>query len=79
MRFEQIDEHGVVRCQWCGSECEQERFELRRNGAAPRPTFHVRCKLRLTDECDGKVQIIHPEDLPEGWRLLLPLSRLDER
>jgi hypothetical protein len=38
IRCEQIDEHGVVRCPWCGSECEQ--FALR--------AAHV----RLDDEPD---------------------------
>jgi hypothetical protein len=78
MRYEEIDEHGVVRCPYCGSECEQLRFELRRSGQTVDPTFHVRCKLGLTDECK-KVQIVHPDDLPNGYRLLIPLSRLTER
>jgi hypothetical protein len=75
MRFEEIDEHGVVRCPYCGSPCEQVRFELRDSG----PTFLVRCTLGLADECKGKLQAMHPEDLPHGWRLLIPLSRLTER
>lgn len=75
MRFEEIDEHGVCRCEHCGAACKQVGFELRDSG----PTFLVRCELGLTDECKGKRQTKHPEDLPHGWRLLIPVSRLTER
>jgi hypothetical protein len=77
MRYAEIDEHGVVRCDHCGGECEQLRFELRPSGTSVDPTFHLRCKLGLTEECK-KVQIKHPDDIPNGWRLLIPLSRLTE-
>ena len=62
MRTERIDEHGIVRCEHCGAETEQESFQLVRSGERTRPIFIVRCKLGLEDECN-KSQTVDPDKL----------------
>ena len=91
MRSERIDEHGVVRCEHCGAECEQESFKLVPSGSTMRPVFVVRCKLQLEEECKAS-QTVDPDkllpavkrskterSLSNAWRLLLPVPRTEER
>lgn len=91
MRYERIDEHGVVRCEHCGGECEQEDFQLVPSGDTVRPIFIVRCKRKLEDEC-AQSQTVDPEKLvaadtrysgtrsiSNGYRLLIPVPRTEER
>lgn len=91
MRSERIDEHGVVRCEHCGGECEQESFKLVPSGSTVKPVFVVRCKLQLEEECSAS-QTVDPDkllpattqyggqrSLSNAWRLLLPVPRTEER
>lgn len=90
MRSERIDEHGIVRCDHCGGETEQESFQLLKSGKTTRPIFVVRCKLQLEEECKAS-QTVDPEkllpattqydkrSLSNAWRLLLPVPRTEER
>lgn len=80
LRCEEVDEHGVVRCQFCGGPCTQEgpRLGLMFTKSGE-PRIRVRCLSPNTPDCIVHTQIKDPAKIKYGWRLLVPISRMTER
>lgn len=75
-RCDEYDEHGVVRCKYCGGPTVPSETASSFAIQAGDPRLRVRCLLRHTDECTSKIQTI---SCSKHWRLLAPMSRLDTR
>jgi hypothetical protein len=80
LRCEEVDEHGVARCEFCGGPCAQEGPRLGLSFTkAGEPRIRVRCASPNTPDCLLKVQTKDPAKINYGFRLLLPLSRMSAR
>lgn len=79
LRTDAYDEHGVPRCAHCGSPGSVSGRRLGFTFQNGRPIIRFRCVSAAfkpsTPEC-ASIQSIACE---RSWRLLLPISRLDER
>jgi hypothetical protein len=80
LRSEHVDEHGYIRCQYCGGPCTQvgSRLGLRFTPAG-NPRFVGRCISPNTPDCLVGTTTVDPAEVKYGWRLLLPIPRESER
>ena len=72
-----FDEHGVGRCPHCGGPGAQIPGVSFRESGSPRIRFT--CADPGTVECLSASWSLNPGDHRQGWRLLVPLSRLSPR
>lgn len=75
-RCDEYDEHGVVRCKYCGGPTVADERTAPFAIQAGDPRLRVRCLLRHTPACESSIQTI---SCSKQWRVLTPMSRLDAR
>jgi hypothetical protein len=71
---ERWDQHGIVRCRYCGGPTRQVRFNVSEDRSSPR--LWVKCQEAAPGSlCESREQTIN---CSEEWRMLIPMWRTSE-